>query len=259
MCGGTGSIVNFDDGGAGLSPRVRGNPATCWRRCNPTRSIPACAGEPANDVAALVNKRVYPRVCGGTSVRAATRSPGQGLSPRVRGNPERKATTRPPMRSIPACAGEPGKGVRNGSLFAVYPRVCGGTSQRRILKAAGQGLSPRVRGNRYGSRLVRGGAGSIPACAGEPWLTRYPASAGRVYPRVCGGTYENPNAGISGTGLSPRVRGNRTRRTPRRPDKGSIPACAGEPKIRVNSPPFLGVYPRVCGGTHRLWRLVRKL
>ena len=54
--------------------------------------------------------------------------------------------------------------------------------------AAAMGLSPRVRGN---PMPVLGGLtlrGSIPACAGEPWLRPKQDSLGKVYPRVCGGT-----------------------------------------------------------------------
>ena len=56
----------------------------------------------------------------------------------------------------------------------------------------------------------------------------------RVYPRVCGGaTVEPPNS----------------RRIQMR--RGSIPACAGEPRTcdtRITLSGAIGVYPRVCGG-----------
>ena len=50
-------------------------------------------------------------------------------------------------------------------------------------------------------------------------------------------------------GLSPRVRGNRTRDDAPSYPVGSIPACAGEPvtSVRIRLSPW--VYPRVCGGT----------
>ena len=50
-----------------------------------------------------------------------------------------------------------------------------------------------------------------------------------VYPRVCGGTAATGAVEWEVTGLSPRVRGNRSS-SPQRP---AVP----------------GVYPRVCGGT----------
>ena len=76
-------------------------------------SIPACAGEPAQEFqrVAVIDHRVYPRVCGGT------------------GSPATLAAISGPLGSIPACAGEP-------STMLHDPRT-----------TEGEGLSPRVRGN----------------------------------------------------------------------------------------------------------------
>ena len=127
VCGGT--IVHGQrcDYSGGLSPRVRGNPLC--RMWAPTRcgSIPACAGEPATAAASAGYRRVYPRVCGGTSFAARGLSIARGLSPRVRGNqrPARCCPTK--WRSIPACAGEPRRPPHAARPCTVYPRVCGGT------------------------------------------------------------------------------------------------------------------------------------
>ena len=51
-----------------------------------------------------------------------------------------------------------------------------------------KGLSPRVRGNLVGSRLVQDDRRSIPACAGEPVAGQMGMELDEVYPRVCGGT-----------------------------------------------------------------------
>ena len=50
-------------------------------------------------------------------------------------------------------------------------------------------------------------------------------------------------------GLSPRVRGNRVSESIGRLQRGSIPACAGEPLMRSHVRLHVRVYPRVCGGT----------
>ena len=147
-----------------------------------------------------------------------------GLSPRVRGN------RRSPMP---------------------MPRA-GETCARRL---PDRGLSPRVRGNPlHRSSTVDGATGSIPARAGEPQRTAYSlAPKRRVYPRACGGTQLNPGqcvpvdavypracggtryrrvrAMADASGLSPRVRGNRSRMRccSLVLDSGSIPARAGEP------------------------------
>ena len=155
----------------------------------------------------------------------------------------------PWKRSVPACAGEPGDARQQVHGHRVYPRVCGGTSLYALDDGDAVGLSPRVRGNPWSPHrhLLRGW--SIPACAGEPRRRGDPASGGKVYPRVCGGTalYSLPSALTSG--LSPRVRGNRQGDYKGGATGGSIPACAGEPGVRLTWYTTPGVYPRVCGGT----------
>ena len=106
---------------------------------------------------------------------------------------------------------------------------------------------------------------SIPACAGEPIAhQRIPACAGEppnwrtpVYPRVCGGTrslsLRSPRDGAGG--LSPRVRGNqeRVKVSPAGEPamrRGLSPRVRGNPSAIVTINREMGVYPRVCGGTH---------
>ena len=111
------------------------------------------------------------------------------------------------------------------------------------------GLSPRVRGNRYVGVELSLAIGSIPACAGEPHLSRHCDNLHKVYPRVCGGTVLDQTEPTPQEGLSPRVRGNQWTEAAERMSLGSIPACAGEPiRPRIRDHP-LWVYPRVCGGT----------
>ena len=89
-------------------------------------------------------------------------------------------------------------------------------------------LSPRVRGSHLPTKPLFDGAGSIPACAGEPQGLPGPLGPGPVYPRVCGGAAVSVrSASISGD--------------------GSIPACAGEPLQEASGSAGRGVYPRVCG------------
>ena len=137
----------------------------------------------------------------------------------------------------------------------VYPRVCGGTERAYQWSDRTYGLSPRVRGNRQVAQPFPTSGGSIPACAGEPARAALFALLVKVYPRVCGGTGICDGAGISGGGLSPRVRGNHSLKFAIREFRGSIPACAGEPLCGLCRPAPGAVYPRVCGGTPRpLWQ-----
>ena len=65
----------------------------------------------------------------------------------MRGN--RIALQRDPVaeRSIPAYAGEPAIAMNTALALKVYPRVCGGTAFPQSMHIAGDGLSPRMRGN----------------------------------------------------------------------------------------------------------------
>ena len=118
---------------------------------------------------------VYPRVCGGTRGLASYLYWPVGLSPRVRGNPRAPPRTVSSPRSIPACAGEPGRPDDDAGLMEVYPRVCGGTILDLAEREQLPGLSPRVRGNQDLRQHVLYLTRSIPACAGEPPLRRHDA------------------------------------------------------------------------------------
>ena len=89
-------------------------------------------------------------MCGGTRKMARESGSQVGLSPRVRGNLTSSAPTPNAAWSIPACAGEPGALTIVCIADMVYPRVCGGTSEKDFPHTRIRGLSPRVRGNPQG-------------------------------------------------------------------------------------------------------------
>ena len=202
----------------GLSPRVRGNLLRFLVTCH-IGSIPACAGEP--DMSNFRDRSI-PACAGEPTERIRTET--VGLSPRVRGNL---------------------KIFEQGPALRVYPRVCGGTfetdymSKRSIPACAGEplkgvgGLSPRVRGNleflqQVYPRVCGGNAcsarsRSIPACAGEPSPARCRLCRRGLSPRVRGNR-------TPPSGLSPRVRGNLAGVHGLLWYQRSIPACAGEQK-----------------------------
>ena len=111
----------------GLSPRVRGNLLSAGGNWLNVGSIPACTGEPKACSCRPVGGWVYPRVYGGTDVLEVCRIRLAGLSPRVRGNPRRNSARDWLLWSIPACTGEPHLLISTRCLYAVYPRVYGGT------------------------------------------------------------------------------------------------------------------------------------
>ena len=249
VCGGTHTTLVFDKRLRGLSPRVRGNPRAYRLQLLALRSIPACAGEPSCLLPHFSSAAVYPRVCGGTPGVDRRAGAAAGLSPRVRGNHTRQGERDTRRGSIPACAGEPRRGMGGRRLCAVYPRVCGGTgSRRRTMEPIG-GLSPRVRGNPDDAAEWFWSQRSIPACAGEPHRPPACQSLAGVYPRVCGGTGSRRRTMEPIGGLSPRVRGNPDDAAEWFWSQRSIPACAGEPHRPPACQSLAGVYPRVCGGT----------
>ena len=213
------------------------------------RSIPACAGEPLRRKGYDYQRWVYPRVCGGTPYHRTVPAARNGLSPRVRGNPDVLAPILTGGRSIPACAGEPLASAGRSPTGMVYPRVCGGTRERAFAIVGDTGLSPRVRGNQFHDYRPVGAGRSIPACAGEPVPRLTSDCVARVYPRVCGGTPFARPCRAGPEGLSPRVRGNHLGQFTSSFVLRSIPACAGEPANCASRIALLRVYPRVCGGT----------
>ena len=147
VCGGTEAATAAATRSEGLSPRVRGNLIRRAEFNVYIGSIPACAGEPTRAAAKTSTVRVYPRVCGGTYCWVLVRGDAEGLSPRVRGNPNGITASDRRGGSIPACAGEPLRLWRGGRSMRVYPRVCGGTKKKDFPGNRPSGLSPRVRGN----------------------------------------------------------------------------------------------------------------
>ena len=231
VCGGTRTGSERPARRQGLSPRVRGNPIASRSSPSVIGSIPACAGEPGRTGEWQIHVKVYPRVCGGTPWSDDRPASGGGLSPRVRGNQCARGGRWQCGWSIPACAGEPTTMTSKLSVSRVYPRVCGGTCHHAAPGQIGNGLSPRVRGNRPDDIVFDAGVRSIPACAGEPLPEVEGEADTRVYPRVCGGTWRPRPASAAYIGLSPRVRGNRQSAPSTLLPQGSIPACAGEPPL----------------------------
>ena len=106
-----------------------------------------------------------------------------------------------------------------------------------------------MRGNPADAQHSRRHIRSIPAYAGEPRSRLRQSPGCPVYPRVCGGTGCHPGCTCIAEGLSPRMRGNPTRRAYALCHHGSIPAYAGEPAWLTPAGNGMSVYPRVCGGT----------
>ncbi len=91
--------------------------------------------------------------------------------------------------------------------------------------------------------------GPIPARAGQPPMSSMISASSMAYPRACGATLSGCMAVAWPQGLSPRVRGNRSRSAdPGRPI-WPIPARAGQPPMRTMHATASRAYPRACGAT----------
>ena len=187
-------------------------------------------------------------MCGGAAADANPDQGALGRSPRVRGSPADAVAAAFSAGSIPACAGEPRAPSRCRGLPGVDPRVCGGAHRPRPALDIPGGRSPRVRGSQHLGHTVQSGVGSIPACAGEPRLSRHPRRIARVDPRVCGGAQSRRTRSGGIWGRSPRVRGSPIWRSAIPWLTRSIPACAGEPGLATGRHEAGEVDPRVCGG-----------
>ena len=152
-CGGTAARMRMESIMSGLSPRVRGNLLHSTHIRHVGRSIPASAGEPVGCNTWACRDWVYPRECGGTRLLPINGFWSEGLSPRVRGNPDVVIPRPIAVRSIPASAGEPLLLSLRSYRSTVYPRECGGTLRGVVISVGTKGLSPRVRGNQRSLRL----------------------------------------------------------------------------------------------------------
>ena len=111
-----------------------------------------------------------------------------------------------------------------------------------------------MRGNHLSDRMVGIEVRSIPACAGEPLPIGLTRRNTRVYPRVCGGTCVDITASVEDEGLSPRVRGNRSRAVRSSCSVRSIPRVRGTATLPMLVQNPQGLSPRVRGNRFRIYR-----
>ena len=86
VCGGASAPSVETQSSQGPSPRVRGSRRARTARRQRSRSIPACAGEPAIRSPPPGSPPVHPRVCGGANPAFPDSLQCCGPSPRVRGS-----------------------------------------------------------------------------------------------------------------------------------------------------------------------------
>ena len=212
----------------GPSPRARGR-----RRSRPPvggsgESIPAGAGGDAQ-----------PRLNWRTS---------QGPSPRARGRLGLGLRDLAAAGSIPAGAGETTGRMCSTSPAWVHPRGRGGDPQAVGRVSRVPGPSPRARGRPRQRQGILPDEGSIPAGAGETRSARDAAPGRGVHPRGRGGDCRRSRDSSSNGGPSPRARGRHVHAALGAGRDGSIPAGAGETRLRRPPARPRWVHPRGRGG-----------
>ena len=227
--GGTAGRTQTAPPSTGLSPRARGNRPLRAKYAGSAGPIPAGAGEPGRRRGRRAVDGAYPRGRGGTQAALIPMLKSLGLSPRARGNPRRYRGGSTRTGPIPAGAGEPQHESWSYPSVRAYPRGRGGTSDRLLPAGAGEGLSPRARGNRRDPHTPDADKGPIPAGAGEPPICAARISRVRAYPRGRGGTHPGEVLREDFLGLAPRARGNPLSPIQGPRPRGPIPAGAGEP------------------------------
>ena len=213
--------------------------------------IPASAGESGAFWRMSDNVGVHPRERGGIRFRGTGDRTAAGASPRARGN--RRARMTHPVRfgCIPASAGESQTECIGASPERVHPRERGGITAAAGGTRAGEGASPRARGNRPCLADVHQAEGCIPASAGESAPPNLLRVACGVHPRERGGIGANFRTVGDEWGASPRARGNRRSREGLTSSAGCIPASAGESGERSRCRHPGAVHPRERGGIAR--------
>src|SRR5690606_35756323 len=132
-------------GRSGRSPRMRGKQPWALAEAEPSRSIPAYAGETRAGRTRPGEGAVDPRVCGGNAPVAPFTPRRPGRSPRMRGKHVTPVWMADDSGSIPAYAGETRGYLLFELRYRVDPRVCGGNFWRPPNYRRLRGRSPRMR------------------------------------------------------------------------------------------------------------------
>ena len=184
-------------------------------------------------------------MCGGTpGLTPMSMDPLRSI-PACAGEPRWVAPTALRIRSIPACAGEPGSAAKLPRRSGGSIPACAGEPRPTVI-VMDCGLSPRVRGNPCSPNRQKSDTVYPRVCGGTVCRIR---RVGPLYPRVCGGTicewaYELQRRSIPACAGEPGYAS---------PDAlplagRSIPACAGEPRLEpAQVLTWAGLSPRVRG------------
>ena len=170
----------------GSSPRMRGTLPTSFSAVFGGGIIPAYAGNTGIKHIEADALRDHPRVCGEHRTIEETLSNRTGSSPRMRGTHEKTDVAIRKPGIIPAYAGNTYLQYIQVANPRDHPRVCGEHPSQTPETLLNVGSSPRMRGTQAAGVSDSGGAGIIPAYAGNTSPTITMRLCRRDHPRVCG-------------------------------------------------------------------------
>ena len=232
---------------SGSSPHARGTHAVHQIQHSNKGIIPACAGNTISMTRLTIPAWDHPRMRGEHFVATGWNEVGLGSSPHARGTPVTCADVETPSGIIPACAGNTALRNCRPSCGRDHPRMRG--EHVKIISHATihMGSSPHARGT---LGKVGGGqrvGGIIPACAGNTGHSRLIVSHAWDHPRMRGEHRGKYHMQKTLPGSSPHARGTQDWAGSFEQDRGIIPACAGNTRLRKHGPRLHGDHPRMRG------------
>ena len=150
-------------------------------------------------------------------------------------------------RFTPACAGTASCRPFAKVIIAVHPRVRGDSCGEGCEDKGGHGSPPRARGQRGRLKRRTKVRRFTPACAGTAATPTASAMPLPVHPRVRGDSSHASRRRPLVVGSPPRARGQRCFQSSNRACSRFTPACAGTAIPSSGGPPFIPVHPRVRG------------
>ena len=173
--------------------------------------------------------------------------PTMGSSPHARGKPDQSGIYRAGSRLIPACAGKTAASENSFTRAAAHPRMRGENTRNTYRRPGTRGSSPHARGKPQATKSAHDHGRLIPACAGKTTAPTARATTRAAHPRMRGENTRNTYRRPGTRGSSPHARGKRSDVRGRDCGRRLIPACAGKTSTAFIVHCSIKAHPRMRG------------
>jgi hypothetical protein len=214
----------------GRSPHARSSHARRGHRDARVGSISACAEQPSGPRVLPRAIRVDLRMRGAALLPCSLAAISTGRSPHARSSPVGEVNGRKVCGSISACAEQPAWGSMNPSPSRVDLRMRGAAPGSASTSTTTTGRSPHARSSLLPRAAAVALAGSISACAEQPRRASAPRRAPWVDLRMRGAAMLSFASRWHTTGRSPHARSSPPVAAQQARRRGSISACAEQPR-----------------------------